>query len=279
MLMKPFLLSLLLAFSSTAQAFSFLEVDQPVDYAPFAENESILTWGDNTLGSGATISYSIATSYSSCFLGYEACSALSSFIFDDYESAIDTAFDRWESVANLSFNKVDNQAGDIVLAGEYLWGEEIAHALTARSFTEREGETFSQISWSEIHFSEAVFWSVGEGSFGYDFLTVATHEIGHALGLGHSEVEGALMYAGYQGKNTLQADDIAGIQFLYGAVSAVPEPSSYALFLLGLLILLTRRAKLQSYISGQRHGKAAPNKHSNCTFCHIGSSRFSRQSA
>ncbi len=264
--MKPFLLSLLLAFSSTAQAFTFFEVDQPIDYAPFAENESILTWGEsNALGSGATISYSIATSYSSCFLGYEACSALSSFIPEGYESAIDTAFDRWASVANLSFNQVDDQAGDIVLAGEYIWGSEIAHALTGRSFIEQEGETFSEIAWSEIHFSEAVYWSVN-GSLGYDFLTVATHEIGHALGLGHSEVEGALMYADYQGINTLQADDIAGIQFLYGAVSAVPEPSSYALFLLGLFILLTRRAKLQAHISGQRHGKAAPYKHSKRPF-------------
>ncbi len=277
--MKPFLLSLLLAFSSTAQAFTFFEVDQPVDYAPFSENESILTWGEsNTLGSGAIISYSIATSYSSCFLGYEACSALSSFIPEGYESAINTAFDRWASVANLSFNQVDDQAGDIVLAGEYIWGDEIAHALTARSFTEYEGETFSQIAWSEIHFSESVFWSVSEGGVGYDFLTVATHEIGHALGLGHSEVEGALMYTDYQGINTLQEDDIAGIQFLYGAVSAVPEPSSYALFLLGLFILLTRRAKLQAHISGQRYSKAAPNKHSNRAFYHIGSSRFSRQS-
>ncbi len=265
--MKPFLLSLLLTFSNVALAFTLFEEDQPVDYAPFAEKESILTWGENnTLGNGATISYSIATSYSSCFLGYEACSALSSFIPEGYESAIDTAFNRWASVANLSFHQVSDQAGDIVLAGEYIWGEELAHALTARSFTEHEGETFSQIAWSEIHFSEAVFWSVNEGSLGYDFLTVATHEIGHALGLGHSEVEGALMYADYQGINTLQADDIAGIQFLYGAVSAVPEPSSYALFLLGLFILLTRRTKLQAYISGQRHSKASPNKHSNRAF-------------
>ncbi|VAW49198.1 hypothetical protein MNBD_GAMMA04-1923 [hydrothermal vent metagenome] len=243
---------LFLVCTNTAQAFTFFEVNAPANSAPFAENESILTWGEgNTLGEGATISYSIATDYSSCFLGYEACSSLSSFIPSGYENAIDTAFDRWASVANLSFNKVDDLSGDIVLAGEYIWGSEIAHALTARSFTESEGETFSQISWSEIHFSEAVFWSV-DGSFGYDFLTVATHEIGHALGLGHSEVQGALMYTDYQGQNTLQADDIAGIQKLYGAVSAVPEPSTYLQFLLGMMVLfgLTRRAKQQAHIGG-----------------------------
>lgn len=249
---NPFWFTLVfLLCSNSAHAFTFYEVDAPTNAAPFAENESILTWGEgNTLGSGAIISYSIATSYSSCFLGYEACSALSSFIPSGYESAIDTAFDRWASVANVSFNQVDDLSGDIVLAGEYIWGSEIAHALTARSFTEREGESFSQISWSEIHFSEAVFWSVSEKTLGYDFLTVATHEIGHALGLGHSEVKGALMYTDYQGKNSLQADDIAGIQTLYGPVSAVPEPATYLLFLLGLAILLTRPAKQKPYVRG-----------------------------
>ncbi len=58
------------------------------------------------------------------------------------------------------------------------------------------------------------------------------------------------MYADCQGINTIQADDIAGIQFLYGSVSAVPEPAIYLQFLLGLIVLLglTRRTKLQAYI-------------------------------
>jgi len=243
--MKYGLLFLLVLFSSTAHAFTTFNVIEPDGYAPLAENENILTWGEsNVLGEGATISYSIATSSSNCFMGFEVCSSLGTFLPAGYQSVIESAFDRWASVANLSFTQVDDQAGDIVLAGEYIWGSEIAHAVTARSFTEREGETFSQISWSEIHFTETVYWSVN-GSLGYDFLTVATHEIGHALGLRHSEVVGALMYADYQGRNTLQADDIAGIQYLYGSVSAIPEPSTYLQILLGLMMLgfLTRRTK------------------------------------
>jgi len=107
---------------SSAYAFTVLEVTEPEGYTSFAENENILTWGkNNILGEGATISYSIATSYSSCFMGFEACSALSSFIPLGYEEAISTAFDRWASVANLSFSQVDDQAGDIVLL-ESLFG-------------------------------------------------------------------------------------------------------------------------------------------------------------
>ncbi|MCF6229714.1 MAG: transposase, partial [Gammaproteobacteria bacterium] len=170
--MKVFWIVIVFGLSiSSAYAFTVLEVTEPEGYTSFAENENILTWGkNNILGEGATISYSIATSYSSCFMGFEACSSLDSFMPSGYQNVIESAFDRWASVANLSFTQVDDQAGDIVLAGEYIWGSEIAHALTGRSFIEQEGETFSAIAWSEIHFSEGVYWSVN-GSLGYDFLT------------------------------------------------------------------------------------------------------------
>ncbi len=267
----PFFGLVLTCLAPSVQAFSLIEVEAPISYAPLAENEQFLTWGDsNTLGQGASLTYSIATSSSSCFVGIESCSALDSFMPAGFQEAIVTAFDRWSSVANLSFTQVEDQAGDIVLAGEYILNftsVDLAHALTAREFTENDTETLSYIAWSEIHFNQVMNWSVGDSSgWGYDFLTVATHEIGHALGLGHSDIEGALMSAEYIGVNDLQPDDIAGIQTLYGPVSAVPEPSTYLLFLLGLAILLTRRTKHEPYIRGQGHSKTTPNKHSKRSF-------------
>jgi hypothetical protein len=72
-----------------------------------------------------------------------------------------------------------------------------------------------------------------------DFYTVALHELGHALGLGHSAVVGSVMEPFYAGtRRTLHADDIAGIQALYGAV---PEPSSLVCAVLGGLMLMARR--------------------------------------
>ncbi|CAN0924674.1 Metalloendoproteinase 5-MMP [Linum grandiflorum] len=51
----------------------------------------------------------------------------------------------------------------------------------------------------------------------FDYETVALHEIGHLLGLGHSDIEGAIMYPKIQSGVTkgLHQDDIQGIRALY----------------------------------------------------------------
>ena len=70
----------------------------------------------------------------------------------------------------------------------------------------------------DTHFDEAETWTVNLPPTGIDLMTVAAHEFGHALGLAHSSVAGALMGPYYSGAHrNLEADDIAGIQALYGA--------------------------------------------------------------
>ena len=64
---------------------------------------------------------------------------------------------------------------------------------------------------------------------GWDLETVAIHEFGHALGMAHSTVNTAEMYAyyTYTGQQ-LSTDDIQGIQAIYGAAVADPDNNTLA---------------------------------------------------
>ncbi|KAH7532562.1 metalloendoproteinase 3-MMP [Ziziphus jujuba] len=70
-----------------------------------------------------------------------------------------------------------------------------------------------------FHYDADETWSVGAVPNAFDLETVALHEIGHLLGLGHSSVEGAIMYSGIAAGVTkgLHGDDIQGIKALYNA--------------------------------------------------------------
>lgn len=67
------------------------------------------------------------------------------------------------------------------------------------------------------HFDEDETWALNHGGANRDLETVALHEIGHLLGLAHSGVPGSVMFPTYSGeRRVLTADDIAGVQALYG---------------------------------------------------------------
>ncbi|MCO4748193.1 MAG: matrixin family metalloprotease [Proteobacteria bacterium] len=84
-----------------------------------------------------------------------------------------------------------------------------------------------QVSDCDIRFygrngSGTIYWNMDEASISNnesDFRDVAVHEIGHCLGLGHSNNAGAIMYASSTvgtAVRDLHQDDIDGVVHLYG---------------------------------------------------------------
>ncbi|VDP00079.1 unnamed protein product [Soboliphyme baturini] len=72
----------------------------------------------------------------------------------------------------------------------------------------------------DAHFDDDEVWTDGEEENNMvNLFSVAVHEFGHSLGMGHSKVRESLMfpyYTGYMENFKLSSDDIYGIQRLYG---------------------------------------------------------------
>jgi hypothetical protein len=73
----------------------------------------------------------------------------------------------------------------------------------------------------DMHLNEDQNWNIGAD---IDVYTVALHEAGHALGLGHTDDPNTIMYPYYRFGAGLSSGDIAGVQALYGSPDSVTPP-------------------------------------------------------
>lgn len=132
----------------------------------------------------------------------------------DAVNPITRAFNRWARTTHFTFS----------------WTQDYLNADIKISFHSRshgDGNPFDgrggtlAHAWAptdgRFHYDADELWSIGPVSGAYDIETVALHEIGHLLGLGHSSVEDAIMYPAIMAGTTkgLHGDDVQGIRVLY----------------------------------------------------------------
>lgn len=120
--------------------------------------------------------------------------------------------------------EIDNSGGTLGIGGGYFRRSD------SRTVS---GQVFAGFSQGYVIFNDssaALRYLTNSGCF----QAIATHEIAHSFGLGHSDDPGSITYpfidnACFTSRRVLGADDIAGIRFIYGTSSTTttaPGPPS-----------------------------------------------------
>jgi hypothetical protein len=131
---------------------------------------------------------------------------------DDIRGAVQAALDMWSEATPLKFTEKPGVPAHLKIsfaAGNHGDGFPFDGPgnVLAHAFFPTDGR---------VHFDLGETWGVQFEAAKIDLVTVAAHEIGHALGLDHSQVRGSLMFPTYSGvQRFLDTDDIRGIQTLY----------------------------------------------------------------
>jgi hypothetical protein len=136
--------------------------------------------------------------------------------------AVRNAFATWAAAVPITFTEVaENQNPDVAIdwrpandPDHSMIGGVLAHA----DFPPACGVVTDSLP-KPVHFDDSEHvWRIGAFAGAFDVETVALHELGHILGLQHSDVPGSVMFPSVSDnatKRVLTADDLSGIRQLY----------------------------------------------------------------
>jgi hypothetical protein len=132
--------------------------------------------------------------------------------------AIRAGFDAWSSVSPLTFREVESNGDFKIRWGVGDHGDDYPFdgpsEVLAHCFFPKTGMD------GQLCFDDSELWknNASAASGEIDIRIVAVHEIGHGLGIKHSQIRDAIMYPYYDPQlGNLRADDISAIQAIYGS--------------------------------------------------------------
>ncbi len=163
-----------------------------------------------------------------------------------FQAAIQSAFATWEAIEGadirsefVGFTQAPPRLGDDMNVLGFVNRPEQDRVLGSTSFLIDTAD--GRIVESDIFFNSLFSWSVAPGGQvgSFDLESIAVHEIGHMLGLGHSAIgetevrpggrrviaaEAVMFPIAFSPGNiqlrTLKADDVAGMVDIYGTTAA-----------------------------------------------------------